>query len=97
MAVGEVALLGNYLFLCWHEYNWWWRAYLGGAASGIIMLAITLLYAFADLQIEFYTTLVSYVVACILASTLLGLMSASVALYSALQFNITIYGYIKQD
>ena len=97
LAVIEVALIGNYLFLCWHEYNWWWRAYMGGAASGIIMLVIMLFYAFADLQIEFFTTLVSYVVACVLASTLLALMSASVAVYSALQFNITIYGYIKQD
>lgn len=95
LTVIEVSLLANYLFLCWHEYNWWWRSYLGGASSGIIMLAIMLFYAFADLQVEFVTTLVSYGVACLLASTLLGLMSASVAIYAALQFNIVIYGYIK--
>lgn len=58
---------------------------------------VLIVYLCKDLKVQFITTLISYVTACALVSTLIGLMCASLAMVVAFKFNLKIYSKVQLE
>lgn len=95
VVVVEVALINNYITLSMEEHRWWWRVWWGASTVGGYAFLIMLFYMFRDLRLEYYTQLISYFLASALASSCLGLMSASLAMIVTFRFNLGIYSKVK--
>ena len=95
--VAESAIILNYATLSCEEPRWWWRVYCGAAAIGVYVFVTLMMYLLFDLHIEYLTTLISYMTACYLASCLVGMMAASLAVILAFRFNLKIYSRVKLE
>ena len=95
IVVVEVAVIQNYVTLCFEEYRWWWRVYLGSASTGFWLFILMISYLFADTTIDSTLTILTYFVSAGLVCSLIGLMAASVAMIFTLMFNKSIYGLVK--
>ena len=93
----ECAVLLNYITLSEEEPRWWWRVWSGAATIGIYSFFLLVLYLMFDLSVEYLTTLVAYFTACILMSTLIGLMTSALAVVCAFKFNLFIYSRVKAE
>lgn len=52
-------------------------------------------YLLHELRVEYYTQLISYFTSCVLASSCLALMSASLAMIATFRFNLGMYSMVK--
>ena len=95
IVVVEVALINNYIVLSMQEPRWWWRVWWGASGVGAYFFVIMLFYLLIDLHVEYVTQLVSYFTACLLLSSCIGLMCASLAMIMTFRFNLTIYSKVK--
>ena len=95
--VVECAIILNYITLSEEQPRWWWRVWSGAAAIGIYFFIVMSLYMMFDLRVEYLTTLVAYLAASMLASTLVALMVASLALICTFRFNLSIYSHVKLE
>ena len=95
--VVETAIILNYAVLSCEEPRWWWRVWWGSAAIGVYVFVILVLYLLFDLHVEYFTTLISYLTACYLASCLIAMMTASLAMCVTFRFNLRIYGRVKLE
>lgn len=97
IVVIEVSIIYTYVTLSMEEPNWWWRVWWGGSLIGFYGFLIMLFYLLIDLKVEYVTTLISYCTACILTSSMLGLMAASITMLCAFTFNLMIYRRVKLE
>mmetsp|Transcript_10423 Transcript_10423/g.7327 ORF Transcript_10423/g.7327 Transcript_10423/m.7327 type:complete len:237 (+) Transcript_10423:1053-1763(+) len=44
VAVVQVAVIVNYLTLCYEDYNWWWKSFIVGASPSIYFLLASLFH-----------------------------------------------------
>mmetsp|Transcript_26263 Transcript_26263/g.35051 ORF Transcript_26263/g.35051 Transcript_26263/m.35051 type:complete len:108 (-) Transcript_26263:26-349(-) len=95
--VVECAIVLNYITLSEEEPRWWWRVWCGSATIGIYIFFVLILYLLFDLQVEYLTTLISYLTACALVSFLIALMASSLAIVCAFKFNLSIYSRVKLE
>ena len=93
----EVAVIVTYVTLCMEVPEWWWRVWWGGFLVGLYSFIIMLFYLLIDLKVEYLTTIISYVTSCFLTSSMIGLMSATIAMFAAFSFNIMIYSRVKLE
>jgi len=91
----EVALIYNYIVLSMEQPRWWWRIWWGSACVGMWIFLCLLTYLLEDLRVQYVTTLISYVAACALVSSLMALMVASLAMICTFRFNLRIYSHVK--
>jgi transmembrane 9 superfamily member 2/4 len=93
----EVAIVQNYVTLCWEEYRWWWKTWVSAASTGFWLLMIMVTYLLSETRVTSGYVLLTYLVAASMACVLIGLMAASLALYFTFRFNCYIYSRIKSD
>ena len=97
IVVVEVAIIQNYVTLCFEEHRWWWRTWLSSASTGFWLFLIVLNQLVFETPIYSVWSFLTYLVAAGLACSLVGLMAASVAMSVTFRFNLYIYSKIKSD
>ena len=97
LVVIEVALITNYVVLSSEQPCWWWRVWWGASMIGGYTFVIMLLYLLIDMRYDMYTTLISYAAASALVSSMMGLMCASLALWTTFSFNLRMYEQVKLE
>ena len=93
----QLAVSVNYMLLCFEEYRWWWKVWAYGSSTGVFIFLVLLNYLLWDLQVDTYTTLVTYWVFSGLLCTLVGLTTGSACVLAAFRFNMFLYSNIKND
>jgi len=97
----EITIIAVYLTLCYEDYNWWWRAFLVPASSGLFMFIGTVTYQsmltaelFENVQFVTMWMMTSYLgMSCLAVSLIAG----SVGLWSSMWFVKAIYSRCKPD
>jgi transmembrane 9 superfamily protein 2/4 len=97
VVVAEVAIILNYVTLCYEQYQWWWRVYLSAGSTGFWLFLIMLYYLIVDTQIANFFSLLTNIISAALICSMIGLMAASVAMIATLRFNLRIYARIKSE
>ena len=93
----QLAVSVNYLLLCFEEYRWWWKIWAYSSSTGVFIFLILLNYLLWDLQVDTYTTLLTYWVFSALVCTLVGLTTGAACVLAAFRFNMFLYSNIKTD
>jgi transmembrane 9 superfamily protein 2/4 len=95
--IGEVAIVQNYVNLCYGRPNWWWRTYLLGGSVSFWIFIILAFHLLADLKVQHVTTLVVYLMVQLVVCVSGGLMAASVATVAVFIFNQQLYSKTHAD
>jgi len=97
----EITIIAVYLTLSYEDYNWWWRAFLIPAASGVFMFFGTVIYQsmltrelFENVHFVTMWMMSTYLG---MASLLVSLIAGSVGLWSSIWFTKVIYSRCKPD
>ena len=91
IVLGEVSVTQTYLRLCYEDHRWWWRSYLLGASPALAMLALATAHLLLGVRAATLTSVLSYVVTAVVASTIVGLISGCCAFFASLLFIFTLY------
>ena len=90
----EGAIVIVYISLCYENYNWWYRAILGPATTGLYVFAYSILY-FRRLGANSYVTYFLYFGYMAIACGAVSLMAGCVGFFACLWFVRYMYGAIK--
>jgi len=96
LTCAEIAILYNYFRLCGEDYNWWWMSFHTAGSTSIYVFGYSIVY-FKQLNGNTFSSYALYFGYMGLISFMMFLMTGTVGLFSALQFNKTIFGSIKID
>lgn len=91
----EVAVIQNYLSLCYGRANWWWRSFIYGASiSGWLFLVLTYHLA-VDLRVQHVTTVLVYMMIQVVVCVLGGLSAGSLSVVANFVFNSLIFRKVR--
>lgn len=92
----EISILYNYFKLCGEDYHWWWMSYATAGSTSLYVFGYSIIY-FKQLEANTLSSYILYFGYMGLVSFMIFLMTGTVGLFSALQFNRVIFGSIKID
>ena len=94
LTCAEIAILYNYFKVCREDYNWWWISFHTAGFTSLYVFGYSIVY-FKQLRVHSFSSYVRYFGYMELISFMMFLMTGTVGLFSALQFNETIFGSIR--
>lgn len=86
-----------YLRLVGEDHRWWWKAFADAASCGIWLMAYSIWYLFARLNLVGILPYIVYMAYMSMASVTMALYCGSVAFMGCFAFNRIIYNAIKLD
>lgn len=93
----EISIALTYFQLTSEDHQWWWRAFMSSASSGLYVFLYALLYKATRLQIDdFIPSLVYFGYTALMAFSF-SLLTGASGLLGAFYFVHIIYGSIKID
>ena len=97
IVIAEIAVIQNYLYLCYELPSWWWRTFIYGASCSFWFYHTITYHLLFELQIEHVTTIIVYMMLQIIVCVCIALTSGTVSVLAAFVFNTLLYKGIKQD
>lgn len=86
-----LSIVQTYWLLCNQNFNWWWRAYLTGALSGVWFFAYALYYLFVREDYSLLSSDIVYILHMLAASACFGSMCGAISLFASYKFVERIY------
>lgn len=93
----EIAILQNYVHLCYGRPGWPWRSFIYGGSIGLCLFAVATYHLLFELKILHISTLVTYVVVEVTVCTFVSLAMGTAASAGVFLFNQYIYSLVRQD
>ena len=92
-----VSILACYFQLCAENYNWWWRAFLCSATSGLYMFLYGVSYFYSRLDVNGPASAFLFFGWTLAMSFMFSVLTGSIGFLATLKFVLKIYGAIKVD
>ena len=89
--VSVLSVVQTYFMLRAGDYNWWWRSFLSGGTGGVFMMAYSLYYMIAVLEMDVLAGELIYLLYMTAVSTCFSVICGAVSLLSSWVFVNTIY------
>ena len=93
----EISVAMTYFQLTGEDYNWWWRAFLTSAFSGVYLFVYSLIYLSTKLHVIGFVPIALYLGYMALAAFSFFLLTGSIGALASFLFVKAIYGSIKID
>ena len=93
----EVAIIQNYMSLCYGYYKWWWRTFFYGASIAVCIFAAMTYHLLFEVTIYHTSTLAIYVLFQFMISVSIGLAAGASATIAVFAFNTSIYQKSRED
>lgn len=97
ITTAEICIMLCYSQLCYEDYHWWWRSFLGGSASGSYLFMYSILYYFTRLNITKFTSALLYFGYMFLAAFAFSIMTGTIGYFACYWFVRKIYSSVKVD
>jgi len=97
IASAEVAIIVVYFGLQAEDYNWWWKAFLAPATSGVYMYVLVSMYFLTSLPASTAITNIMIVIWLFMLALISSLVTGAVGFQACLWFVRKIYAAVKAD
>jgi transmembrane 9 superfamily member 2/4 len=97
LVIAQMAIIQNYLHLCYEYYDWWWRTFFLGSGLSLGFLTTMTYHLLVNLQIEHATTLAVYMVIEMMVCASVALAGGAISVGACFTFNRHIYKNVKLD
>jgi len=93
----EITIVMCYFQLCSEDYNWWWRSFGTGAATGLYTFLYSIFYLVTKLQISGFVSIVLYIGYSLTMSLCVGVVTGMIGFFSSYYFIRSIYEAIHLE
>jgi len=93
----EITIVMCYFQLCSEDYNWWWRSYGTGAATGLYTFLYSIFYLLTKLNITGFVSIVLYIGYSLTMSLCVAVVTGMLGFFSSYYFIRSIYQAIHLE
>jgi len=90
----EITIVMCYFLLCSEDYNWWWRSFATGGATGLYTFLYSLFYLSTRLEITGFVSQLLYIGYSLAMSLCVTVVTGMIGFFSCYYFIRIIYGSI---